>query len=133
MSLLNLEVSIALVSNIFNFCATVLVSACPCKLENLTSSAACVKMLIGLSKSFVLSTLPNPTLEALIPVEIFVSVTALLPIFSVVIAPVATTGMEAVPLKSPANFMTPLLIASASVIFVVELLFPPFATIAEST
>ena len=91
---------------------------------------------MGLSKSLVLSTLPNPTLEALIPIEILASVTALLPIFSVVIAPLATSGMAAVPLKSPANFMTPLLIASASATLLFELfelLFPPFATIDEST
>ena len=84
----------------------------------------------------VLSTLPSPTLDALMPVETLASVTALLPILSVVIAPLATTGIAAVPDKSPANFKTPFVLASASetmVFELLELLFPAFATIIEST
>ena len=126
----------AVVSSILSFSATDVTSACPCKFENFRSSAACVKALIGLSKSLVLSTFPNPTLEALIPVETLASVTALLPILSVVMAPLATTGIVAVPDKSPANFKTPFVLASASETLaelLFELLFPPFATIAEST
>ena len=111
-------------------------SACPCTLENFRSRAVCVKLLIGLSKSLVLSTFPNPTFVALIPAAILASVTALVPSLSVVIAPIATTGMAAVPDKSPANFTTPFVLASASatVLFeLFELLLPPFATIDEST
>ena len=36
------------------------------------SNAACVKVLMGLSKSLVLFAFPNPTLEALIPVAILI-------------------------------------------------------------
>ena len=91
---------------------------------------------MGLSTSLVLSTLPKPTLDALIPVEIFASVTELFASLSVVIAPLVTTGIAAVPDKSPANFTTPFVLASASatVLFeLLELLLPPLATIDEST
>ena len=83
----------------------------------------------------VLSTFPKPTFDALIPVATLASVTALLASLSVVITPLATIGIAAVPVKSPANFKTPLFVASASEIFTLELLLPPlpFEIIAEST
>ena len=92
---------------------------------------------MGLSKSLVLSTLPKPTFDALIPLAIFISVTAPFAIFEVTMAPLATSGRAAVPDKSPASFNIPLLVASASETLA-ELLFelaPPFpdATIEEST
>ena len=99
-------------------------------------SAACVRVLIGLSTSLVLSTFPKPTFDALIPVATLASVTALLASLSVVIAPLVTIGIAAVPVKSPASFKTPLVSASASKTFTLELLLPPpvpFATIDEST
>ena len=77
-------------------------------------SAACVNVLMGLSKSLVLLTFSNPTLEALIPVAILLFVIAASKILLVVIAPVATKGISDVPLKSPANFIFPLVVASAS-------------------
>ena len=135
-SRLNRALSIAAVSEISTFCVTEVISACPCKLENFASSAVCVKVLIGLSTSLVLSTFPKPTLEALIPVAIFASVTALFASLAVVIAALATSGKAAVPDKSPANFTTPFVLASASatVLFeLFELLLPPLATIDEST
>ena len=67
------------------------------------------------------------------PLEILASVTALLASLTVVITPLAITGTAAVPDKSPANFKIPLVIPSASVTFVFELLFPPPAITAEST
>ncbi len=51
----------------------------------------------------MLSTLPKPTFDALIPLATLSSVIALLAIFAVEIAPVATSGEVAVPDKSPAN------------------------------
>jgi len=61
------------------------------------SKAVWVAVLIGLSKSLVLFTLPKPTLVGLIPEAIFASV----------MAPVAIAGLEAVPVKSPANLILP--------------------------
>ena len=93
-------------------------------------------MLIGLSTSLVLSTFPKPTLEALIPVATLASVTALFASLTEEIAPFATIGIVAVPVKSPASFITPLIVESASEIFTLELLLPPplaFEIIAEST
>ena len=136
-SLAKRALSIVLVSEIFTLLFTVPISACACAFEYLVSSAACVNVLIGLSISLVLSTLPKPTFDALIPLAIFKSVTAPLAIFEVTMAPLATRGKAAVPDKSPASFNIPLLVASASVTFVFELfeLPPPFpdATIEEST
>ena len=83
-----------------------------------------------------MSTLPNPTLEALIPVDILASVTALFASLFVVITPLPIIGTAAVPLKSPANFKIPFLLASASATLKLELLEPPFpmfTIIAEST
>ena len=57
---------------------------------------------------------------------------ALFASLSVVITPLATIGMVAVPVKSPANLNTPLFVASASEIVTLELLLP-FEIIAEST
>ena len=91
---------------------------------------------MGLFTSLVLSTLPKPTLDALMPDVIFASVTELFASLLVVITPLATTGMAAVPDKSPANFTTPFVLASASatVLFeLFELLLPLLATIDEST
>ena len=92
---------------------------------------------MGLSRSLVLSTLPSPTFDALIPLAIFRSVTAPFAIFEVTMAPFATSGIAAVPDKSPVSFNIPLLVASASETIVLLLfeLPPPFpdATRAEST
>ena len=80
-------------------------------------------------------TFPNPTFDAFIPVEILASVTALFASLDVVITPFATIGFDAVPVKSPVNFMTPLFVASASDTVILELLelLPPLAIIVEST
>ena len=87
------------------------------------SNAACCAVLTGLSKSLVLSTLPNPTLEALIPVAIFASVMAPVAILTFVIAPLVMNGASAVPVKSPASCILPFVNASAST--TVALLLPP--------
>ena len=60
-------------------------------------------MEIGLLTSEVLSTLPKPTFDGLIPLATLASVIASLAIFAVEIAPVATSGEFAVPDKSPVN------------------------------
>ena len=69
---------------------------------------------MGFSKSLVLSTLPNPTLEALMPEATFTSVMAPVAIFELVIALLTTIGASAVPPKSPANLIFPLVVGSAS-------------------
>ena len=81
---------------------------------NFKSNAAWVAVLICLSISAVLSTLPNPTLEALMPEATFTSVMAPVAIFELVIALLTTIGASAVPPKSPDNWMIPFLAASAS-------------------
>ena len=78
------------------------------------SNAACVKVLMGLSKSLVLFAFPNPTFEALIPVAILIFVIAASEILLVLIAPVAIVGISDVPLKSPASFIFPFVVAFAS-------------------
>ena len=85
------------------------------------SNTACCAVLTGLSKSLVLSTLPNPTLEALIPVAIL----------AFVMAPLTIEGASAVPVKSPASLIFPLVNASAST--TVALLLPPPTEITLST
>ena len=67
------------------------------------SIAACVAVLTGLSASLVLSTFPNPTLLALMPDDILISVMAPLAILELVMALLAITGAVAIPDKSPAN------------------------------
>ena len=77
-------------------------------------SAACVNVLMGLSKSLVLLTFSSPTFEALIPGAILLFVIAASEILLVVIAPSATVGKSDVPVKSPDSFIFPLVVASAS-------------------
>ena len=69
---------------------------------------------MGFSKSLVLSTLPNPTLEALMPEATFTSVMAPVAILELVIALLTTIGASAVPPISPVNFIIPFVTASAS-------------------
>ena len=69
---------------------------------------------MGLSISLVLSALPKPTLEALIPEATFTSVIAPVAIFELVIALFTIIGASAVPPKSPASFIFPFVVGSAS-------------------
>ena len=105
-SLANLELNIAEVSDVFI----------------LRINADCVALLTGLFKSLVLSTLPRPTLFALMPLAIFESVIAPLIILSVFMALLLMIIESAVPPKSPANFKIPLVLVLASTIVLFELL-----------
>ena len=78
------------------------------------SIAACCAILIGLSTSLVLSTLPNPTFDALIPDAILLLVIAPSKILLFVIAFAEIVGKSDVPLKSPASFNFPFVVGSAS-------------------
>ena len=80
-------------------------------------NAACCKILTGLFRSVVLFTFWSPTFEALIPFAILSSVTAAAAILEVVIANDATSGLCAVPAKSPLSWTTPLVADVASTTF----------------
>ena len=73
-------------------------------------------MLNGLFMSAVLSTFPRPTLLGLIPLAIFELVTAPSINFVVEIVLLLIMGKSAVPVKSPASLIFPLVFASASTI-----------------
>ena len=102
-SLFILALNIAAVSAILNFELIVFDKIDALLALYFKSKAACVAVLIGLSASLVLSTLPNPTLLALMPDEILASVMAPLAIFVLVMALFAIIGADAIPDKSPAN------------------------------
>ena len=62
---------------------------------------------MGLASSDVLSTFPKPTLEELIPEAIL----------AFVMTPIAISGLAAVPVRSPASLIYPLIKAVASSAF----------------
>ena len=102
-------------------------------LFNFTTNAFCVAMLNGLLISDVLFTFPNPTLLAFIPFAILLSVMAPSINFEVTIALFAMVGISAVPLRSPASFIFPFVVASASTMEALFTLITPKLEIEAST
>ena len=83
-------------------------------MPNFKSIAIWVAILTGFKASLVLFTFPNPTFVALMPVDTLASVIAPSFILLVVTALLDRVGASAVPVKSPANFIFPFVVASAS-------------------
>ena len=75
------------------------------------SKAACVNVLIALFTSLVFSTFPKPTMAFVMPLTVPVNVGLFIGAFK---TKAGTFGRSAVPPKSPANFIFPFIILSAS-------------------
>ena len=111
-------------------------------LVNFVFNAFWVRVLMGLLRSLVLFTLLKPTLLALIPVAILLSVIAASNNLALVIAPsiilavlialFAIIGAVAVPLKSPASCIIPFVevLASGNTMALLEATIFEFKTIA---